>query len=280
MQRTEPARHPSPESSPAARAGARVYPRRAATIATLTLALAMSLASCVTTPVTGRSALNFLPIEQDKQLGAQAYADMLAQAPVVDTHPQANQVRQVVERLVQVAQPDVPVDFDWEVRIIDEPQTVNAWCLPGGKMAVYTGMLAVTKSPTGLAVVMGHEIGHAVARHGSERMTQQLGLNAVVAYAAGDYADLAGQIVAVGVSLPWGRMQELEADEIGLVYMARAGYDPREAVEFWKRMDALGGDAPPVWLSTHPSHARRIEDLEAQMPRALAEYEASQGRAP
>jgi predicted Zn-dependent protease len=278
MQRTAPARHRSSESSPAARRERRVYPRLRP--AALALAAAATLSACVTTPVTGRKAFNLLPIEQDKQLGAQAYADMLAQAPVVDAHPQAKQVRQVVDRLVQVAQADVPVSFDWEVRLIDEPQTVNAWCLPGGKMAVYTGILPVTKTPAGLAVVMGHEIGHAVARHGSERMTQQLGLQAVLSYAAGEYAELAGQVAALGVILPWGRMQELEADEIGLVYMARAGYDPREAVEFWKRMDALGGQSPPEWLSTHPSHERRIEELQAQMPRALAEYEAAQGRAP
>lgn len=276
MQRTAPARPRSSESSSAARRERRVYPR----LRLGALALAAALCGCVTTPVTGRQAFNLLPIEQDKALGAQAYADMLAEAPVVDSHPQAKQVRQVVDRLVQVAQADVPVSFDWEVRIIDEPQTVNAWCLPGGKMAVYTGILPVTQTAAGLAVVMGHEIGHAVARHGSERMTQQLGLQAVLSYAAGDYADLAGQVAALGVILPWGRMQELEADEIGLVYMARAGYDPREAVEFWKRMDALGGQSPPEWLSTHPSHERRIEELLAQMPRALAEYEAARGAAP
>jgi predicted Zn-dependent protease len=276
MQRSAPARLRSSESSSAARRERRVYPRRRAVALALS---ASALCACVTTPVTGRQAFNLLPIDQDMALGAQAYADMLAQAPVVDSHPQAKQVRQVVDRLVQIAQADVPVSFDWEVRIIDEPQTVNAWCLPGGKMAVYTGILPVTQTAAGLAVVMGHEIGHAVARHGSERMTQQLGLQAVLAYAAGDYADLAGQIAALGVILPWGRMQELEADEIGLVYMARAGYDPREAVEFWKRMDALGGQSPPEWLSTHPSHERRIEELQAQMPRALAEYEAAKGGA-
>ena len=242
------------------------------------LASVATLASCVTTPVTGRSAFNLVPVEQDKQLGAQAYTDMLAGAPVADQHPAAAQVRQVVERLVAVAQSDVPVDFDWEVHVIDDPAMVNAWCLPGGKMAVYTGILPVTQSDAGLAVVMGHEIAHAVARHGTERMTQQLGLQTVLAYAAGDYADIAGQVAALGVFLPWGRMQELEADEIGLIYMARAGYDPREAVEFWTRMAALGGGAPPEWLSTHPTNDRRIEDLKAQMPRALAEYEAS-GRA-
>jgi metalloendopeptidase OMA1, mitochondrial len=234
----------------------------------------------VTTPVTGRSAFNLVPVEQDRDLGAQAYTDMLAGAPVADQHPQAAQVRQVVERLVAVAQSDVPVAFDWEVHLIDDPAMVNAWCLPGGKMAVYTGILPVTQNDAGLAVVMAHEIAHAVARHGTERMTQQMGLEQALAYIGGQKAELAGMVANLTVLMRWGRNQELEADEIGLVYMARAGYDPREAVEFWKRMNALGGAAPPEWLSTHPSHERRIEDLQAQMPRALAEYEASQGRAP
>ena len=280
MQQTAPARLPSSESRPAARAGRGVYPTCGPRLAAAALALCAALTACTTTPVTGRSAFNLIPVEQDRDLGAQAYADMLGGAPVADQHPQAPQVRQVVDRLVAVAQSDVPVPFDWEVHVIDDPAMVNAWCLPGGKMAVYTGILPVTKTPAGLAVVMGHEIAHAVARHGSERMSQQLGLEAVLAYAAGDYAALAGQVAALGVLLPWGRKQELEADEIGLVYMARAGYDPREAVEFWKRMEALGGQEPPEWLSTHPSHSHRIEELQAQMPRALQEYEASKGRAP
>jgi predicted Zn-dependent protease len=280
MQHLAPARPLSSESRSAARAGRGVYPRRASVLAAGAVALLAVLPACVTTPVTGRKAFNPLPIEQDKALGAQAYSDMLVGAPVADTHPKAGEVRQVVERLVQVAQADVPTNFDWEVRIIDDPNMVNAWCLPGGKMAVYTGILPVTKSPAGLAVVMGHEIAHAVARHGSERMSQQLGAEAILAYVAGDYAELAGQVAGLAVFLPWGRMQELEADEIGLVYMARAGYDPREAVEFWTRMESLGGDAPPEWLSTHPSHSTRIEELQAQMPRALAEYEAAKGRAP
>lgn len=279
MQQPVSARLPSSASRSAARAGRGVYPSRGPLLAAA-LVLTAVLTACFTTPVTGRKSFNALPIEQDKTLGAQAYTDMLAGAPVADTHPQAAQVQEVVGRLVQVAKADVATEFDWEVHLIDDPQTVNAWCLPGGKMAVYTGILPVTQTPTGLAVVMGHEIGHAVARHGSERMTQQLGLEAVLAYAAGDYAAIAGQVAGLAVILPWGRKQELEADEIGLVYMARAGYDPREAVEFWTRMQALGGQAPPEWLSTHPSHSRRIEELQSQMPRALQEYEASKGRAP
>lgn len=276
MLSTASARLRSSQTGTAARAGSGVYPRRARALVALALSLA-TLQACVSTPVTGRSAFILLPVEQDRELGAQAYADMLAGAPVADQHPQAKQVRQVVDRLVDVARADVPVPFDWEVHLIDDPNTVNAWCLPGGKMAVYTGILPVTQDAAGLAVVMGHEIGHAVARHGSERMTQQLGVQAVLAYAAGDYAQIAGQVATLGVFLPWGRMQELEADEIGLIYMARAGYDPRTAVEFWKRMDALGGAAPPEWLSTHPSHSRRISDLEGQMARAVAEYEAAGG---
>ena len=229
-------RLPSSESRSAARAGRGVYPTRALARAASAVALAALLAACTTTPVTGRKAFNMVPIEEDKTLGAQAYADMLAGAPVASSHPKAAEVRTVVQRLVEVAQHDVSVPFDWEVQIIDDPNTVNAWCLPGGKMAVYTGILPVTKTPAGLAVVMGHEIAHAVARHGSERMSQQLGLEVVLAYAAGDYAAVAGQVANLAVLLPWGRKQELEADEIGLVYMARAGYDPREAVDFWTRM--------------------------------------------
>jgi len=243
-----------------------------------------TLTACVTTPITGRKAFVGLSLEQDKELGAKAYAEMLAGAPLADQKPQAAQVRKVVERLVEVAQKDVSIPFDWEVHLIDDPQTVNAWCLPGGKMAVYTGILPVTQDAAGLAVVMGHEIGHAVARHGSERMTQSSGVDLVLAYVngtyGGDYAALGSQLAALAVILPWGRMQESEADEIGLIYMARAGYDPRAAVEFWKRMQSMTGSGGPEWLSTHPSHATRIADLEAQLPRALAEYEAAKAARP
>ena len=262
-----------------------VYPRaqrgpgRLTWAGTLCCVLA-SLASCVTVPVTGRQAFNLLPIEDDMQLGAQAYSDTLAELKVADGHPQAGMVRRVVERLVPVAQADISVPFEWEVHVIDDPQTVNAWCMPGGKMAVYTGILPVTQDETGLAVVMGHEIGHAVARHGTERMTQQLGVQVVLSYIAGDYASLAGQAASLLVFLPWGRKQELEADEIGLIYMARAGYDPRAATAFWQRMAAQSGGAPPEWLSTHPSNETRIEELERQMPRAVAEFEAAEARTP
>lgn len=280
MQRTDSARDGSSVARPASRGGRGVYPMRAV----LALVLCAVLGACVTTPITGRKAFVGMSLEQDKELGAKAYSEMLAGSKLADQSPQAAQVRKVVDRLVQVAQKDVAIPFDWEVHLIDDPQSVNAWCLPGGKMAVYTGILPVTKTPAGLAVVMGHEIGHAVARHGSERMTQSSGVDLVLAYVngtyGGDYAALGSQLAALAVILPWGRMQESEADEIGLIYMARAGYDPREAVEFWKRMQSLGGGGGPEWLSTHPSHATRIQDLEALMPRALAEYEAAKKAAP
>jgi predicted Zn-dependent protease len=242
------------------------------------LALA-TLAACAATPVTGRQSFNMMSVEDDKALGAKAYADELAKVKLADNHPQAGMVKEVVERLVAVAQKDVETQFDWEVHIIDAPETVNAWCMPGGKMAVYTGILPVTKDATGLAVVMGHEIGHAVARHGTERMSQQLGADVLLAYLAGEYAGIAGQVAQLAVFLPWGRKQELEADHIGIMYMARAGYDPRESVEFWQRMSQGSQGAPPEFLSTHPSDASRIAQLQELMPQALQEFQAAGGSA-
>lgn len=253
--------------APAHRRWSRLAPAAALTV----------LAACYATPVTGRQSFNALPIEDDKQLGAKAYSDAIADAKLADDHPQAAMVHEVVDRLVAVAQPDVPTQFDWEVHLIDDPEMVNAWCMPGGKMAVYTGILPVTKNATGLAVVMGHEIGHAVARHGTERMTQELGLQVVIGYLAGDYADVAAHVAPLLVTLPWGRKQELEADHIGLMYMARAGYDPKQAVQFWKRMSEGSQGAPPELLSTHPSDATRIDQLQELMPQAVAEYQARGG---
>jgi metalloendopeptidase OMA1, mitochondrial len=248
---------------------ARGLPAVASAVALLLLASA-----CVSTPVTGRKAFNLIPVESDVQLGAQAYSEAMAQSKVADNHPKAPMVHNVVTRLVKVAQPDVPVPFDWEVHVVQDDAMVNAWCMPGGKMAVYTGILPFTQDANGLAVVMGHEIAHAVARHGTERMTHQMGIEAVLAYIAGDYAALGGQAAGLLVLMPWGRKQELEADEIGLIYMARAGFDPREAPKFWERMAAASSGAPPEWLSTHPSNENRIKQLNELMPKAMAEYEA------
>jgi predicted Zn-dependent protease len=194
-----------------------------------------------------------------------------------DSGPEYEMVKRVATNLARVA--DDP-GFDWEVHLIDDPKTVNAWCMPGGKMAVYTGILPVTQDETGLAVVMGHEIGHAIARHGTERMSIELGPSFAIQQLGGDYSQLLGMAQGLFISLPWGRKQELEADHIGLIYMARAGYDPRKAVEFWKRMGSQSQGAPPEFLSTHPSDEHRINDIEKLLPEAIKVYDASGGRPP
>lgn len=236
-------------------------------------ALALALAGCQTVPVTGRQQFNLIPPGQDPQLGAQAYAQMLEGARVRNSGPEYQMVTRVIERLVAVA--EAPPEYRWEVNLIDEPQTANAWALPGGKMAVYTGILPITRDETGLAVVMSHEIAHATARHGTERMTQQLGASLVLEYAAGEHVALATQAANLLVFMPWGRRQELEADHIGLIYMARAGYDPREAVSFWKRMAEAGGASPPEFLSTHPATETRIRAIERLLPEAMEIYRQS-----
>jgi len=237
-------------------------------------------AGCVTTPVTGRAQFNLLSLADDKALGVQAYDEILKDAKFIGSGKQYDQVQRVVGKLVAVA--DDPGDFDWEARLVKDDATVNAWCLPGGKMAVYTGILPFTQDDTGLAVVMGHEIGHAVARHGSERMSQSIPVEVLLQWAAGEYgqgaAQLGAQVANLGVFLPWGRKQELEADHIGLIYMARAGFDPREAERFWTRMAAGKDGAPPEFLSTHPSDATRIEQIQDLLPEALAEYQRAGGR--
>jgi predicted Zn-dependent protease len=262
--------------------GSPVLYRARRTLLGLAAALALALTpACVTTPVTGRSAFNLVPIEQDMELGAQAYQEFLAATPPSDNRPEFPMVKRVVDRLVAVA--DDPAGFAWEVHLIDDPNTVNAWCMPGGKMAVYTGILPYTQNDAGLAVVMGHEIGHAVARHGTERVSAQMGVaNLIQALAsqyqgAAEYANVAALGFELLVARPWGQDQELEADHIGLIYMARAGYDPRESVAFWKRMAAGkgGGSASKLeqFLSTHPSDEERIRKLEKLLPEALAEYQ-------
>jgi len=235
--------------------------------------------ACVSTPVTGRRALNLFSQQDDMQLGEEAYAEYTSGSPLVTSGAQYQMVKRVMDRIVAVA--DDP-GYAWDVRLIDDPKMVNAFCLPGGKMAVYTGILPVTKTEAGLAAVMGHEIGHAVARHGTERMSNEMLTGTVIGVAlqtagASEYQELALAGKELLISLPWGRKQELEADRIGLMYMARAGYDPREAIEFWKRMAALGGGGGPEWMSTHPSDEVRVRELEALLPEALAAYQGTAG---
>jgi predicted Zn-dependent protease len=219
--------------------------------------------------VTGSRTFNVFSVEEDVAMGAQAYEQVVGDTPVIESGPEAAMVRRVMDRLVAVAD---DAGYDWDVQLLDGDETINAFALPGGKMAVYTGILPICESETGLAVVMGHEIGHVVARHGSARMSASLGVEVVLAMInAGDYEELARSAAGLAL-LPYGRAHESESDHIGLIYMARAGYDPREAVRFWQRMADVTGEGPPEFLSTHPSHETRVRRLQELMPEALEIY--------
>lgn len=243
-------------------------------------ALAVVLAACQTVPLTGRSQLLLTSESEETKLGLTSYQEVLKKEKV-SADPAANALVQKVGR--RIAEATGKTTYQWEFKVIDNDKTLNAFCLPGGKVAVYTGILKVTQDEAGLATVIGHEVAHAIARHGGERMSQQMvvsGLTAAAALTTDDpgrrnlYAGLLGAGVTVGVLLPYSRLQESEADRMGLIYMAKAGYDPRAAVAFWQRMsDAGKGQAkPPELLSTHPADATRIRQLESLMPEALAYY--------
>jgi predicted Zn-dependent protease len=227
------------------------------------------------------SCLSLIPIQQDIALGQNAYSQILEEGtPIVATGSEAAMVQGVTDRLVEaVVQQDPEFEaFPWEVTLLDSPM-VNAFCLPGGKMAVYTGILPFTQSEAGLAVVMGHEIAHATQRHGIEKVRNGALSNFGVAVAAEYGIDpailqTAGDVL---LHLPYGRGQELEADHYGLFYMAAAGYDPREAADFWRRMSAAAGEKPPELLSTHPSDQTRIDRIEALLPDAIRVYEQAIG---
>ncbi len=228
------------------------------------------------------SNLNFYTLDDDVTLGAQAFEEVAGTEPLISSGPQLDQVERVTERLVLSAEelhPEIATHFQWEVVLIDNPETVNAWCLPGGKMAVYTGILPVTQTDAGLAVVMGHEITHAIERHGTERLTRNglLGSAIEILTENEDQAAVASVLANLGVGLPWGRNDELEADREGLFILANAGYDPREAPAFWQRMSDMsggGGSGLEEYFSTHPSHERRIEQLSAAVPEAMQLYES------
>ena len=235
-------------------------------------------------PLTGRKQLVDLSREQEAALGYQSYQEILQNERIVSTGEAPKMVRDVATRLIQAVQkfPGADPGFEWEANVIESDQ-VNAFALPGGKIAVYTGLFPVAANADGLAVVMGHEIAHAVARHGAERMAYQK-LVQIGSMAAGvsvsDMSPQARQAVMAalgagtkfGVLLPFSRDHESEADEMGLYFAAAACFDPREAPKLWERMAALDGARPSEFASTHPSNARRIEDLNRWMPKAL-EYQ-------
>jgi predicted Zn-dependent protease len=230
----------------------------------LTLA---GMLACVTVPDSdGRKQLNFIPDAQMNAMGAQAYAE-IGQKEKISRDPRLNEMITRIGRRIARAS---GANFDWEFRVIDDPKTVNAFCLPGGKVAVYTGILPVAKTEAALAAVMGHEVGHAVAKHGAERMSQNVLLQAGI-LAGGLWVEnpesralvmgALGLGAQFGVLLPYSRAHESEADKMGLRYMAEAGYNPEASIGLWERMAKLGGGGVPEFMSTHPSSVRRAEDL-------------------
>ena len=227
-------------------------------------------------PITGRKHLVDTSVQQDAALGLQSYQQILSESQVVTSGPGAEMVKRVGERLKKVVEDP---GFQWEFNLIQSSQ-VNAFCLPGGKVAVYTGILPVVENENGLAVVMGHEIAHAIARHGAERMAQQklvqLGTLAVgVAASDMDPRQRMAVMGALGVGaqygilLPFSREHESEADYMGLIFVSRACFDPTEAPRLWERMAGASKGAPAEFMSTHPSHQTRIHQFQQWMPEAL-----------
>ena len=242
----------------------------------LSLACLALLAACAQAPETGRNQLILPFFGDDSELGLQAFEKIKAEKEISNDPTMNAAVGRIGRAIAEISpQPD----WDWEF-VVFEDDTPNAFALPGGKVGVNAGLFKVAKTDDQLAAVVGHEVAHAIARHGVERMSSGL-LTQLGVVAAGIATDsqVATMAAAGGanllLTLPHSRTQESEADAIGLHYMARAGYDPRAAIELWENMEAYGGDQPPQFLSTHPSHGNRIARLEELMPEALAEYKRS-----
>lgn len=252
----------------------------------LSCLLVSFIVACATTPITNRRSLILIPFDMELSLGEKAYRDILKKEKMSEEKELRTMLRKIGSRIAKVS--DMP-DLDWEFKLVDS-DTKNAFALPGGKVAFYEGILKVCKNEAGVATVMGHEIAHAIARHGAERITQQLILTGVLTAAAIKYEDnknkrlilaALGVGTTVGITLPFSRLNESEADHIGMIYMARAGYDPREAVKFWQRFDdekKKKGFKMPAFLSTHPSDEKRVEKLTELLPIAMKEYESAKNK--
>jgi predicted Zn-dependent protease len=253
--------------------------------------LSFSLASCATVPLTERKSLSLIPDSELVSLSNEQYAKVLQESKLSTDRQEVEMVTRVGKRIAASAEGflkdsgagDKVKNYKWEFKVIEDDKTANAWCMPGGKVAVYTGILPFTKNETGLAVVLGHEVAHAIAEHGNERMSQallaQLGGVALSVALANQPAETNQLFMAaygvtanVGVLLPYSRLHESEADRIGLTLMAKAGYDPHEAVRFWQAMSAQGGSRPPALLSTHPAPESRIEKIKSYIPEAMRYY--------
>ncbi|MCE5276025.1 MAG: M48 family metallopeptidase [Syntrophaceae bacterium] len=239
-----------------------------------------ALSGCATAPYTGRSQLLLISEGEEMSLGLKSYNEVLKKEKV-SKDPQINaMVKRVGTRIAAVANKP---EYSWEFTVIDNPKTANAFALPGGKVAVYTGILPYTKNEAGLAFVMAHEVAHALARHGGERVSQNLllqlgqqGLNVAIANKSPEAVQAVnlgyGVASTVGVALPFSRTQEYEADHIGIILMAKAGYDPQEAPAFFERMLQTKQGSPPEFLSTHPADQSRIRQLRSYIPEAMKYY--------
>jgi len=255
------------------------------------LLLALILAACTTVPLTGRQQLDLVPSNQIMSMSAEQYDQFMKEHTVVRGTAEARMVERVgrriqsaVERyLASENQSQLLQGYNWEFNLVRD-DSANAWAMPGGKVAVHTGILPVAESENGLATVMGHEIAHAVARHGNERMSQglltQLGGAALSVALSQNPSQTNNLFMAayglgtqVGILLPYSRLQESEADRLGLIFMAMAGYDPRGALDFWQRMaEQSEGGRPPEFLSTHPAHGTRTQRIREYLPEAMRYY--------
>lgn len=267
--------------------------KRRLTVAIAAAAVLVALlAACATVPITGRRQLSLIPDSQMNAMSFSQYDQVLKESKLSKDAAATAQVKRVgvriqgaVERYFQQQGQSHQLEgYDWAFNLIESDQA-NAWCMPGGKVAFYTGILPVCRDDAGIAVVMGHEVAHAIAKHGGERMSQELALQLggmALSEAMSSKPEQTRNLwlgafglgAQVGVMLPFSRQHESEADRMGLIFMAMAGYDPREAPKFWERMAANGGAAPPEFLSTHPSDATRIRQLNEYLAEALPYYQA------
>ena len=256
-------------------------------------AYGLMIASCTTAPITERRQLKLLPESTINRQAAQLYENVKSKTKLSNDKKQLEEIKEVGARIEEavtayfdsVNKPDPTYNFQWEYILVDNDKIKNAWCMPGGKIAVYTGILDITKNKHGLAAILGHEIAHAVAKHSIERASRALVLNVGTAaldiFSGGAISrtrrttgvDVAGMLRHFGIDNPFGRKQETEADYLGLIFSSLAGYDIRESVKIWERMkEVMKGQEPPEWMSTHPSSIRRIESLKNWIPEIIIKY--------
>ena len=254
---------------------------------------ALMIASCSTAPITERKQLRLIPESTLNNQAAQIYEKVKQKTKLSDDKKKLDEIEEIGSRIEEavsayfasINKNDPTYNFQWEYILVDNDKIKNAWCMPGGKIAVYTGILPITKNKHGLAAVMGHEIAHAVAKHSIERASRALVLNigtaAVDIFSGGAISrtsratgvDVAGLLRTFGIDNPFGRKQETEADYLGLIFSSLAGYDIRESVKVWERMrESYKGQEPPEWMSTHPSSERRIETLKNWIPEIIIKY--------